>query len=311
MFSPSQHHAWDLTPVIDLINSLSSQVDKYTASDTSSHQSSAGPITPVHDDPRDGIPAQLGNFDKIWEFLGQPSDLPAPAVTPEAHSLSFETRSDETDAIDLGPNLTNPKGVRWRDEVAGADLADNDEDYDSKSIQKLSKAKKKKLRMKKRNEAVKAWTAQALPPSSSENESEQEVQQSSPAHSRQSVIRTLLFENSPVGHETVVNPAVTSKAIHPDIVPNKRPVANPRYFLRSSVRKPESTLTEASDRKLKLIMKLREHFIDDRPYLENIGLVTLGATESVTPNIGLHVFVDASNASSFYYNAGLRPRLTS
>ena len=311
MFSQAQHDAWDFTPVIDLIHSLSSTVDRHTASDTSSCQSSAGPITPVHDDPSDGIPAQLGNFDKIWEFLGQPPDLPPPVVSPEAHGLSFETLPDETDAIDLGPNLTNLKGVRWRDEIAGADLADNDEDYDSKGIQKLSKAKKKKLRMKKKNEAVEARTAQALPPSSSENESEQEVQRSSPTQSRQSVIRTLLFEQSPLGDETVVKPTVTSKTIHHDVVPNEWPVANPRYFLRSSVRKSENSLTEASDRKLRLITKLRERFIDDRPYLENIRLIALAATGSATANIGLHVFVDASNVSSFHYDADLRPRLTS
>lgn len=281
--------------MIDLIHSLSFKVDKYTTGDTSSRQSSPGPITPEQDGPQDAAQSQLGNFDKIWEFLGQPTDLAPPVVSPEAHELSLETPLGDTDTIDLGADSTTTKGVRWRDEVEGADLADNDENYDSKSVQKLSKAKRKRLRMKKKDKAIKARTAQALLPSSSENDSERELQQLMPNQSRQSIIRSLLFENSPEMPVTIAKSTDTSKSAHQDISPVRWPVANPRYFLRSSVRKPESAFTEASARKLKLITKLREQFIDERPYLENIGLITLGGTGSVTLNIGVHVFIDASN----------------
>lgn len=298
MRSQALDDIWDLTPVIDLIHSLSSKVDKYTTSNTSSCQSSPGPITPDQDGPQDGVQSQLGNFDKIWEFLGQPPDLAPPVVRPEAHDLSVETPPDEIDTADLGADSTTPKGVRWRDEVEGADLADNDENYDSKSVQKLSRAKKKGLRMKKKDEAMKTRAVQSLPPSSSENDSEQEPQKITPTQSRQSVIRSLLFEHSPDTQGTYATSADTAKSTHRDIVPVPWPVAKPRYLLRSSVRKPESAFTEASARKLKLVTKLREQFIDDRPYLENIGLITLGGTGSVTLNIGIHVFIDASNASA-------------
>ena len=298
MCSQALHDAWDLTPVIDLIHSLSSKVDKCTTSDTSSYHSSSGPITPEQDGPKDRVQSQLGNFDKIWEFLGQPPDLAPPIVSPEAHDLSLETPADEADAIDLGADSTTPKGVRWRDEVEGADLADNDENYDSKSVQKLSKAKRKRLRKIKKDEAVKARAAHVLLPSSSENDSERELQKITPIQSRKSVIRSLLFEHSPEKQGTVGKSTDTSKSTHQDVGPVRWPVASPRYLLRSSVRKSENAFTEASARKSKLITKLREQFIDERPYLENIGLITLGGTGSVTLNIGVHVFIDASNASA-------------
>ncbi|KAL8823056.1 MAG: hypothetical protein Q9191_006219 [Dirinaria sp. TL-2023a] len=286
MRSQDLDEVWDLTPVIDLIHSLSSKVDKCTTSDTSSCQPSSGPTTPDQDGSQDKVLSQLGNFDKIWEFLGQPLDLAPPVVRPEAHDVPLEPPPDEITTADLGTDSTTPKGVRWRDEVEGADLADNDENYDSKSVQKPSKAKKKRLRMKKKDEAIKARAVQLLPPSSSENDSEQELQKIKPSQSRQSVIRSLLFDHSPDTQGTNAKSADTANSAHRDIAPVPWPVAKPRYWLRSSVRKPESALAEASARKLKLVTKLQEEFVDDRPYLENIGLITLGGTGSIM--IGFH-----------------------
>lgn len=243
---------------------------------------------------------QLGNFDKIWEFLGSSADLPPPIVSldgvdPLSNSPLNDT--DLTELTDIGADLTTTKGVRWRDEVEGADLADNDENYDLEALPKLSKAKKKKLRRKRKNGALKARTAAATSLSSgSEIDSEPEQQKTLPPYSRQSVIRRLLFEESDGTAGANTSLPEPAKARHSNAHATEWPVANPQSFLRSSVRRTESkssnAFAEASARKSKLITNLREQFVDERPYLENIGLLT---SEAVITDVGLHVFVDASN----------------
>jgi len=297
MSSKDQDDAWDFTSVIDLIHSLSSKADRCTASDACLGFSSEEPITPKQE--HDEGQSELGNFDKLWRYLGQPLNVRPPAVTPDPGIALIETPNADIELAAASIVSSVSKEVRWRDEAEGADLADNDENYDPNSIHKLSKARKKKLRLKKKAEAARArsGSTSALAATSSENETEVEHQDRTPTKSRGSVIRDILYGGRPEAEQTAIPSTPTREAEAP-----KWPISNPRYFLRSSVRtpealcqKPQTSITEIASRKSTLIKKLQAQFILDRSYLDNIGIIFVSAISSLGTNDGIHVFVDASN----------------
>lgn len=299
MSSKDQDDAWDFTSVIDLIHSVSSKADRCTASDTCLAFASEEPKTPEREQEHDGGHSELGNFDKLWKYLGQPLNVRPPAVTPDPGIALIETPNAENELAAASIASSVSKGVRWRDEAEGAGLADNDENYNPNSIHKLSKARKKKLRMKKKAETARArsGSTSALAATSSENETEVEHQDRTPAKSRGSVIRDILYGSRPETEETAIPSTPTREAEVP-----KWPILSPRYFLRSSVRtpealskKPRTSITEISSRKSTLVKKLQAQFILDRSYLDNIGIIFVSAVSNLGTNDGIHVFVDASN----------------
>jgi len=308
MSSKDQDDAWDFTSVIDLIHSLSSKTDRCTASDTSLGFSSEEPKTPEYEQEYDGGQSELGNFDKLWRYLGQPLNVRPPAVTPDPCIALVEPPNAESELAVASIASSVSKGVRWRDEAEGADLADNDENYDPNSIHKLSKARKKKLRMKKQAARARSGSTSALAATSSENEMEIEHQDWTATKSRGSVIREILYGSRPEVEETAISSTPTREAEGP-----KWPIANPRYFLRSSVRtpevfsqKPQTSTTEIASRKSTLIKKLQAHFVLDRSYLDNIGILFVSATSSLGTNDGIHVFVDASNVGCIIWKPSTR-----
>ena len=301
MSSKDRDDVWDFTSVIDLIHSLSSKAEKCTASDTSLGFSSEEPITPDQDIDDDKGRSELGNFDRLWKYLGQPLDVAPPIVNLEPSDASSEFPGGEAELAYASVDSSVSKGVRWRDEVEGADLADNDENYDPNSLPKLSKARKKKLRRKKKTQAMRARArfSPSLALTSSENEFETEEQDTTPIRDRGSIIREILGGSRPETKNADLNTSLTEKAADQDTEAPKWPIANPRYFLRSSVRKqetpsqnPEASITEIAARKSKLLQKMRDQFILERPYLENISVVSIAGSLA---DSGVHVFVDASN----------------
>ena len=304
MSSKDRDDVWDFTSVIDLIHSLSSKAEKCTASDTTLGFSSEEPITPDQDIDENEGRSELGNFDRLWKYLGQPLDVSPPIVNLEPSDASNEFASREAEFAYTSVDTFVSKGVRWRDEVEGADLADNDENNDPNSLPKLSKARKKKLRQKKKAKAmrVRARSGLSLALTSSENESEVEEQNTTPIRNRGSIIREILDGIRPETNNADINTPPTEKAADQDTETPKWPIAHPRYCLRSSIRKqetppqkPEEPITEVAARKTKLLQKMQDHFILERPYLENISVVSISGSLADT---GVHVFVDASNVSN-------------
>src|SRR5256885_788406 len=107
MSSESGTRDWDFEPVIGLLHSLSSGT-------SSASRQYVSPIVlagqAVESSPR------LGNFDRLWEFLGQPKDIPPPEI-------GFHISSqDSLHPIDIAPAL---KGVTWQGEVEGTELEDD------------------------------------------------------------------------------------------------------------------------------------------------------------------------------------------
>ena len=120
-------NGWDFTPAISLIHSFSlngqndnghneAHEDLKHVSDRRLHSSSSDKVG--------GLGGNLGDFATIWKYLGCPAD--------PLHENG------------------NVKGVRWRDELDGADLADNDEKENCNGFSTLTKQQRKKLRRQER-----------------------------------------------------------------------------------------------------------------------------------------------------------------
>lgn len=166
---------WDLSQVLSLINTLD-------ASPSVSHRAAAidfavngshslpndSPLSPVDlrksmnsstDNPEGGI--SLGNFSRVWEFLGAPFDSPAPKIPQDHVKLEpisptlqqrVPTKTDYTSdgAVYLTPSKASPaKGIQWRDEVNAGNLIDVAPSVQGET-NKLTKTQRKKQNRRER-----------------------------------------------------------------------------------------------------------------------------------------------------------------
>ena len=278
--SPVAKEGWDLTPAIDLIHSLSTKNEEdvpkasFEPSSDAIHAISIG----------DGRTSHLGNFDKIWQFLGQPLDVPPPSLISDQGNRLTEPLQDH-----CNENGTPLKAVKWRDEVEGADLADNDD-----PLACLTKSQRKKARRKQRRALVAAPVNGAAIPSDSEADSDKEI--ANPRiPDRKGVINNILFgKSSPKGSNgrlrlgNVLRPEIKDELKSWPIIAASQAI---------SVLQPaeETNQSIIERRETTLLSMLRRTFIDERPYLSNLPPPPY--TNSLTPQVieGIHVFVDASN----------------
>ncbi|MCJ1282791.1 hypothetical protein MMC26_002117 [Xylographa opegraphella] len=148
---------WDLSPIINLINSLSAPDDVHLVTDVRSRRFNDSHYAPPSELQKADNP-YLGNFDDIWKFLGQPCDVEAPKINPslKVDPYIFSGPEDIHVTGDESSNDNgNAKAVRWRDETVGADLEDNDQHDRLNSITNnsgLSKSQQKRQRRKLRKE---------------------------------------------------------------------------------------------------------------------------------------------------------------
>lgn len=294
MVPRAEEEDWDLRPVIDLIYSLSVYKDPYTkaaAPKSPSSPSQERRHTPLTFQNGSEQASQLGNFDKIWQYLDQPTDLLPPEVPVAPLDGYIEVLDDD------GHGHHSPlKAVKWRDELEGADLADNDENYDLHGLGNLTKSQRKKARRKQRRDAEACRDGRTLP-SESEDDSGKEAQ-AAQIPDRKTIIHEILHGNSLPDHH--LGRLRSGKVLREGVPPDAAawPVASP-YSARQAIQiltpPKDKALTVAAAKTTKLISMLTETFIDERQYLSNISLVRhLGISASI-PAEGLHVFVDASN----------------
>ena len=290
---------WDFGPVFDLIHSLSiggaenthqKRVSDDIDSDSPERTAYTATIQ-VHDQEA----PQLGDFDKIWHFLGQPLDLPPPAIA----AGSSPDLIDVWDAQTASDQRTL-KVVRWQDGVEYTDSADNDENDGVLDFSKLTKQQRKKARRKQRLQDREALAAQPTErkslPSSSDDESGKDVQKQK-SLDRSAVIYQLLHGIPP--------PPVTGRLRSGKLFRKQDPndagalptVTPPSVTHVSENPQPvkESALELAAAKKRKLISLLHDNFVDDRQYLNNLSFTqnTTNSTDAAAE--GLHIFVDASN----------------
>ncbi|KAL8717128.1 MAG: hypothetical protein Q9225_005610 [Loekoesia sp. 1 TL-2023] len=283
---------WDFTPVSDLIFSLSEAPELKQDGYSSPSPSPDKVTTPTYSPDQAQPKSDLGNFDKLWAFLGQPLDLPP----PEVPSLSENYALDHVDE-DTRLHLTISKGVRWRDDTEGGELADVEEAENQSTLFGLTKQQRKKLRKKERRTPREEKAQHSIP--SSETESEVEPQTLKRSPDRRAVIQQILHGSTkkPEDGSSASRSLARTVALPIDLA--AWPVVNPTPASPSP--KPRITTAEqaalvaAAAKKERLIRKLKEQFIDDRPLLESLSMKTFTSTDNTGTREGIHVFVDASN----------------
>ncbi len=297
---------WDFTPVIDLIYSLSSSNEYF--SESTSWTSNASPEEQVAQNTkdRDEQGTQLGNFDKIWQYLGQPLNVPPPTIPTEPSAEVIEILKTTNDSA-----LLTLKGVRWRDELEGGDLADNDDIDDTPDFSGLTKEQRKKARRKLRREAEAARVTNGQNVASgSENESEKETQapptrdtKRDTSHpSKKDVIYHILHKTIPKAEPGRLRLGEPSTARIPiDVGP--WPVAFPQAGAQAiQILKPppkeQSTYAAAAAKKARLMTMLNERFQDEQHSLSKISSTQQVDNAGIVTAESIHVFVDASNVIS-------------
>ncbi|KAL8788440.1 MAG: hypothetical protein Q9213_001663 [Squamulea squamosa] len=278
---------WGFSPVFDLIDSLASAPTVQTNEDLSPSPSPDKLSTPP--DPPNQVQqnSYLGNFDRIWAFLGQPLDIQPPEVPPLPVDDPFGCGNEISKL-----HLAIGKEVHWRDEAEGGELADNEEGGNNLSLFGLTKTQRKKLRRKQRKASQAQAPLEIQPTSGSESES---VEPRTPKRSpdRRAIIQQILQgpPKTPENGSLAANGAMTRPVLPIDI--GAWPVANPRSTLRATAE--QAALAAAAAKKERLIRKIKERFIDDRQFLTNVTMVPFTAADNTGTNEGIHVFIDASN----------------
>ena len=296
---------WDFTPVIDLIYSLSSN-NEY-CSETTPWTSNASPEEQVAQNTkdRDDQGTQLGNFDKIWQYLGQPLNVPPPTVPTEPSAEVIEILKTTNDSA-----LLTLKGVRWRDELEGGDLADNDDIDDTPDFSGLTKEQRKKARRKLRREAEAARIANRQNAASgSDNESGKEIQ-APPTHdtkrdtihpSKKDIIYHILHRTNPKaepGRLRFGEPFTAGIPIDIGPWPVDFPQAGAQAVRILKPPREQSTYAAAAAKKARLMTMLHERFQDEQLSLSKIFSTQQVDNAKIVTAESIHIFVDASNVIS-------------
>ena len=292
---------WDLTAVIDLIYTLSASKDERSNPYVPQSLYTSKPTIPVRED--NDKEHQLGNFDRLWHFLGQPLELPPPTIIPLSDSDKEATPEEDSNL-----EIVNGKGVRWRDEVEGADLEDNDEIGDTNGLVEPSKAQRKKERRRQRQQELRtnSTARPKTPPAPNDNESESELAKLQRSNDRRAIIDHILH-GTPVGQvskDAIANlgspqsryPLRSRTTIGNDGLPVSKPVVTPQW-LGAHMAAEQDALAVAATNKVRLMSMIYSRFVDERQYLSGLGITSnlpCGINGDVPD--GVHVFVDASNA---------------
>ncbi|KAG9694788.1 hypothetical protein KCU95_g6378, partial [Aureobasidium melanogenum] len=167
---------WDLSNVFELINTLSPSNAPTTAQakdvprrpsitkhDSLNGYSSLPLASPLQDFHAVDEGVSLGDFGKIWQYLGTPVNSPAPKPANASPTLQ-QRMPEKADYASDGAAYGTPSkriakgGIKWRDEVNLGDLTDYAplEDEDEK---KLTKKQRQKRNKKEREQRLAAGAA--------------------------------------------------------------------------------------------------------------------------------------------------------
>ncbi|KAK8206743.1 hypothetical protein M8818_004577 [Zalaria obscura] len=187
MTAVQQEKPWDFSQVYDLLNSLS------TSKTTSPFDPLPNDATPRRDSTQlpplqtklhNELPASvdsgvgLGDFSKIWQFLGAPPATPSastPTFAPESPTLQQQLPQLEdyiSDGAVYPTSAVKSKGIQWRDEANGDALADIAPLAVDENASKLSKKQRQK-RNKKERERLAALSLSRKAVSDVESEAEE------------------------------------------------------------------------------------------------------------------------------------------
>ncbi len=278
---------WNFAPVHDFLRSTSlagrpslpvslvahSQADQY---DAASH---------------------LGDFGKIWEYLGQPLNVPPPTVQLLPYDATITTTREDIEPKAASYSFPKGKGVRWRDELEGAEPTNNDVYAHSEAIPLSKESRRKKARRRNELNSLEKNNQKVLP-SGSENESENDVWTPERSQARKAIIHRVLHDTlAKADHEAS---SLLRPLRGPQLPINLMtwPAASVRILAppeKPSVSQEETAYAAAAEKKVRLMAKLCDKFVEEKQYLNDIGLASNTASGDSRTDVGVHVFVDASN----------------
>ncbi|MCJ1311011.1 hypothetical protein MMC25_004681 [Agyrium rufum] len=310
---------WDLTSVIDLVYSLSTSDNEPAKEDdnwpsTASRNVDESRILGKKEE-ENGI--GLGDFNKLWQFLGAPLDAPSPTITSILDDFK-DVKSTKSETVSV------VKGVRWHDQLVDV-VGDKPTKLESASVASplTSKAQRKEL-IKRHKEQLKAIQTRAT--AQKRDNTAAKKAQSSPSDDgsepgkgrgrepfdRKSVIQSFLYDTStkPGPPETSItsgSPTVKYQLRSRTVYEYQEwPASSPFLFNPSSSKaerekkKAEKQLAAAAAQKFHFLKKLQKHFVNELQYLANLPSVHSQVGD--TPE-GVHVFVDASNIIIGFHDA--------
>ncbi|KAI4288025.1 MAG: hypothetical protein L6R35_002711 [Caloplaca aegaea] len=285
---------WDLTPVSDLILSLSEAADGKLDGTSSPSPSPDRITTSTFALGQLQSNSDLGNFDKLWAFLGQPLDIPPPDVPLPPEGCVGEDVDEGTRL-----HLTISKGVRWRDDAEGGELADIEGAENTTILPGLTRQDRKKLRRKEQKVARELRKQVGIPQTSNSEDDHELPRAPQRSPDTRAVIQHILHGPLKMpGIGTPASKALTSRVSLP-IDPSAWPTAKPDLAAPSSNPRPAPAdhiaLVVAAAKKDRLMKKLKEQFIGDRPSLNSLSTRTFTSPDNTGTREGIHVFVDASN----------------
>ena len=278
---------WDFSSAIELLHSLSfkpnglsitPEEDTYVV--TPPEQASIPGQSPLH----------LGDFSCLWSLFGSSENVSIPATA------LFELEAGQAS-----------KGVRWRDELDGADLEDNvgPTVVDTAASLRTRKRAERRFRAKKNAESLAAKHPSDRGASDTGNEADSGEELENLRHSpdRRTVIQDILGRRAPRLRDTSSPPTSPSPPkAELRLAKREPPVSNPFLWDPDQFRAPPSRAQilprdglSSKARKMKLIKMLAANFALDAKYLSNSGLVEPAFTPLNVSNIGIHVFIDISN----------------
>ncbi|KAI9822302.1 MAG: hypothetical protein M1827_000020 [Pycnora praestabilis] len=321
MRSQPEDSSWDLSPVINLIYSLS-------YNDVSSAKNVI--LGPPTDDPlviglhdEDHSPAALGNFDKLWNYLGQPLDVPPPIVKPGLPVVQGESPDGhwfDPKGSDSEPSAL--KGVRWRDEFDGADLEDNDGLGTESVATPLSKQEKKSAKRKRQKELaarlkqeqdVHILESKLLSSNGSDDEVQQQQLSSATKASKHHTLRATTDSDGALIFDYSSSPPTSTPPKHSvhatkGIWPISSHFSPQTLFHSPKPQIEPLRLLSAAEKKAKLTKSLIAKFESERKYLLNHSVPQDINDGNHSFTNGIHVFVDASNIMIGFHETLKRAR---
>jgi hypothetical protein len=282
---------WDFSSAIDLLKSLSLSQNEARPASSSLPQPAFDPCrTLILNDNNNS--SLLGDFSSLWYLFGGSSN-----------EIVHEVPLSELEAENTS------KGVRWRDELDGADLEDNvspstsDKRASLRTQKRAAQRARAKLRTDKPLNFSNAEKA-TVSDTATDAESGEELERLRRSPDRKAVIQDML---APYRTRTrdISSPPTSPSPPKRDLILLKKEWPVSPFLWSADGFRPSTYRTQIlprdglsmTARKVQLIKLLAADFPAESQYLSNSGLMEPAFTPLNVSTIGIHVFIDISNVS--------------
>jgi hypothetical protein len=282
---------WDLSSAIDLLKSLSLSQNEARPAPSSLPQPAFDPCqTLILNDNNSSL---LGDFSSLWYLFGGSSN-------EVVHDIPLSELEVENTS----------KGVRWRDELDGADLEDNvsPSTFNTTASIRTQKRAARRAIAKLRAEKLANLSSTekgTVSDTATDAESGEELERLRRSPDRKAVIQEMLARHRPRTRD-ISSPPTSPSPPKSDLRLLKKewPISPPFLwsadgFRTSTYRSqilPRDGLSTTT-RKVQLIKMLAADFPAESQYLSTSGLIEPAFTPLNVSTIGIHVFIDISNVS--------------